>query len=274
MPTSNMAATRNLMPRRFSSYYLLITSFNPNLFNNVGKHQIDAEKHKTRARITKTGLIFRPLIWMLMFCLFLKYNMRLLTEADVLFEALHNTRRRCGRHASETHMMLTGIPSSRKSARLAHHRHARQTRVTWKYQTLIRSGVRTSRIVRKMVRDLGIVYNVTELVRWPITTRLRKIYEAACVAIVGEALMARRPRPPAADRSCIAARSAQPHSRAHDLGIELGNGLARRGAAASGEGGGASAGPCWCTGSCTAPLPPSFRHRLPSYTYCDRPFLF
>lgn len=183
----------------------------------------------------KSRLIIRPLIWMLMFCLFLMY-MWLLTEADVLFEALHNTRRRSGRHASETHMKLTGIPPSRETDRLALYRHARLIRVTWKYQTPIRYSVHTLPIVRKMVRDLVIVHNVTELVRWPITTRVRKICEAACVAIVGEALMERRP--PAAGRSCIAARSAQPHSRAHDLGIELGNGPSRRGAAARSTGGG------------------------------------
>lgn len=204
-----------------------ITCFSPSSFSSdVSNDQMDAKKHKIHAFTVKSGLIIQSLIWMLMFCLFSRY-IWLLTEADVLFEALHNTRRRSGRHAFETHMMLTGIPSRRETDRLAHHRHARWTQGTWKYQTPIRSSVRASRNVRKVVCDLGIVYNVTELVRWPITTRVRKICEAACVAIVGEALMARRP--PSAGRSCIAARSAQPHSRAHDLGIELGNGPARRG---------------------------------------------
>lgn len=47
---------------------------------------------------------------------------------------------------------------------------------------------------------------------------------------------------------------AQSHSLAHDLGIELGNGLARLGGERRGRGA-PSAG--WCTGSCTAPPDPT-----------------
>lgn len=70
---------------------------------------------------------------------------------------------------------------------------------------------------------------------------------------------------PAACRRPLLHCGAQPHSRAHDLGIELGNGPARgegRGARARGPPGDGDAP------SCTAPLPPSFRHRrCPSPTY-------
>lgn len=171
---------------------------------------------------------------------------------------------RSGRRASGTHMMLAGIPSSRETDRLAHHRLARRTRVTWKYQTPMRSSARTSRIVRKMVRDLGIVYNVTELVRWPIRTRVRKICEAACVAIVGEALMARRP--PAAPALRRAARS---RTRARmTLALNLAMGRAARRGAAEGDAGAQARGPA----DAPAAAPPLSRH--PSVIDCPAIPLF
>lgn len=72
--------------------------------------------------------------------------------------------------------------------------------------------------------------SVTEIVRWPMRTR--KICEAVCVAIVGEALTVCRP--PAAGRSCIAARS---RTRAR-MTLALNLAMGRRG----GKGGPGNAG--------------------------------